>query len=92
VDHLVNVGGSFGGDDLKDGAGNSADGEGAEDVAAGDGLIRHFGPRKKKEGDLTQRTQRRERTEEQRKEQREKRTQSSQRRKKRKEQREKMAA
>jgi hypothetical protein len=39
VDHLVDIGGSFGGDDLENGAGDGADGEGAENVAAGDGIV-----------------------------------------------------
>jgi hypothetical protein len=39
---LVDVFGGVGGDDLEDGAAGGGDGEGAEDVAAGDGFVRHW--------------------------------------------------
>jgi hypothetical protein len=39
VDHLVDVFGGFGGNNLQNGASGSADGERAENVAAGDGIV-----------------------------------------------------
>src|SRR5215469_1438945 len=41
VDHLMNVFGSLGGNDLQDGTSSGADSERTKDVTAGDGLVGH---------------------------------------------------